>query len=224
MSVLNAISACSCGEFEKKLQEIGNDGQPLDLLTYLHLKRECKCVGPKSWSQLLDLTNLDRNTLNRAVKFLVQLEALIRNVERKKGHHVTYRTSEDCYALIEREYRPQELVKLIVKIGREVSAACDSFERFCDKHQPLITSLRQTHGIDGRDWSQVGFMALIRFVDRYGVHEGIEKLVAARKQFESTGFMAFERIVAVTGAIPTTEHVRRYADYLEKQAVVFDDL
>lgn len=51
---------------------------------------ECECVGPKSWTDLLRLTGLQRNTLSDTCKFLLATGVIKKRVLKKKGHHVEY--------------------------------------------------------------------------------------------------------------------------------------
>ncbi len=77
---------------------------------------ECECIGPKSWSQLLKLTRLHRNTLSTACKFLVKKKVLTRTVLKKKGHHVTYSVNNSFW----HNYTLRAEIELTVKERRQM--------------------------------------------------------------------------------------------------------
>jgi len=230
--VLQAIQECSCGKFTRWIkagagQEHANDGQKW-LLKYIEMRYNCDCVGRKSPSELYTITKLHPNTVHRTLKFLVSHRILRRRVEKRPGHYVTYALARNRYLRVDIDrlvwpHENRERWRSIMKINKDLNSGLEAYEKFCRRHQRVI-DLLQRYGFNRGNLSIPFFMTLVRFVERYGDSEGIDKLVDAYKRLEPRESEAFQRIVASTGTIPSMDSVRRYADYLEKQRTIEFDL
>jgi len=52
-------------------------------------------TGPRTWTQLVDATQLDPHTLSDTCRFLVQNEVIARKILPRHGHHVAYSVTEE---------------------------------------------------------------------------------------------------------------------------------
>jgi len=189
--VLDAIRSCSCGRFERWARR----RRSLQFLAYLRYKYECPCIGPKSWSQLLTLTNLHRDTLSKTCKFLCSREVLIRRVLPKRGHHVEYSIS-DAYHENE-ALRPEiehsakgrrETRRLTLKIFRNPFFAMrQKFER---DYQATIDLVNARWGA-GRLLGSTEYMYLVRLVHIFGPEDGMRLFLGRLKQLRARKFRTF---------------------------------
>jgi len=193
---------------------------------YREMRYECDCVGRKSPSELYAITKLHRNTVHRTLNYFIARRILRRRVEKRLGHHVTYAIARrrnldiEIDHLVSRPEERQDLARTLKAIITVSSTGSEIYENFCRKHQRSISLLNDRLGPNRKRLNRVTFMALTRFVERYGYPEGLHKLVDAHKRLEEREHDAFDRIVAAKGTIPTLDWVRRYADYLEKQDTI----
>lgn len=226
--VLRAILECTCGKLAE--WQAGEGKRAIHDVRWLNkdseMRYECDCVGPKSPSQLLAITKLDRNTLYRTCKYLTVHGILLRRVENRRGRHVTY-------AILDRlrqvpatlDYIPeinpegtrqfQAIIEAVIGLTRDIEA----FERLCRKHKRVIDSLHDIYAVDPyspqQNWPMPDFTALVRFAETYGIHEGVQRYLQLRK-LNPEESDAFKRIVA-WGRFPTMDQVKAFVAYEKRE-------
>jgi len=194
--VLDAIRSCSCGGFERWART----RRTLEFMGYLKHKFECPCVGPKSWSHLLTLTNLHRDTLSKTCKFLCSRGVLIRRVLPKRGHYVEYSISdayrEDDALRSEIEHSAKwrrETRRLMLKIFRNPFFAIrQKFER---DYQATVDLVNARWGADNL-LDATEYMCLVRLVYILGPEDGMGLFQRRLKQLGPRKFQAFAGSVA----------------------------
>ncbi|MGO9645480.1 MAG: winged helix-turn-helix transcriptional regulator [Candidatus Bathyarchaeia archaeon] len=143
MKVLNAMRFCSCGKYRNPASTHHNPnidwGAPwsygLSGTDYYNIiagiDDPCPCVGSKSWTDLLKITKLPRNTLSSTCRYLTENGLLTRNQLPKHGHHVEYSLNYHRNNL--RDFKIQFGARLLAeqyKIDRTVQMQMNSIQDY----------------------------------------------------------------------------------------------
>jgi hypothetical protein len=186
--VLNAIRLCSCGS--AKEQSDGSNDRKL----FQRLVR-CRCIGPKSWSELLRLTGLHLNTLGKTCKFLVKRKVLTRTVLRRKGHYVVYSINKayDSVSELEVEYTAKErrqFYNSLARFSKVMSIIEDDSRRFHRRYRDSIDLLKARSPVTSRlPFAQYRY--LVRLIDRLGEEEGLRTFLNEYQKRIELGPLAF---------------------------------
>lgn len=176
--IIVAITMCSCGK-QKKHEFLSSS------------MFECECVGPKSWSQLLAITGLHRNTLSRACKFLVKKKVLTRTVLKKKGHHVTYSVNDSYYKNMALRVEIELSVKQRKKGVKIEDQSYRTIILFLRRYFKMRRYYRETVMLMKRQWPEaeklpVGqYWDLVRWVHILGPEEGLKRFLKEHTQAEA---------------------------------------
>ncbi len=213
--VLGAIRECSCGKY-REWDLAKTDRVPFS--QRMKMLYECECVGPKYWSELLSITKLHRNTLCRTCNFLVKHRVLLRRVENRKGHFVRYFTAHTELGLVDEIHRPEERwpTKPVLRAFDNLSRGSETLKKFCSKHRAEIKALQDTYGVDVKEMPMPNAVALVRFVNIYGIHDGARRYLELRN-LDPGEEDAVKAIFSVRGRIPNLDEARAYAAYRERK-------
>jgi DNA-binding HxlR family transcriptional regulator len=168
--IIATITICSCGKAKNRKR-----------LTRAII--ECECVGPKSWSQLLKLTRLHRNTLSRACKFLVKKRVLTRTVLKKKGHHVTYSVNDSYQKNMALSAEIELTVKDREKLVRKSGKTYRSLQLFAKQYEKMRRYYAKRMKLMREQWPEAEklpagqYLDLVRLVDILGEEEGLKRFL-----------------------------------------------
>ena len=186
--VLDAIRYCSCGKWERERRALYGSG-PIPM-SFFFERSSCSCVGPKSWTQLLALTGLHRNTLSRTCKFLVGMRVLERTVLKKRGHHVRYSIgdsyreslkSEVTLPLKERRRVYRELPRILARVA---SLSPKGF----DEHYGKAMELLNQRFPRARELPTAEYFYLVKMVHLFGFEGGVHQCFLMLKRLGPRGY------------------------------------
>lgn len=178
--VLDAIRTCTCGKHRRKR---GN--------SKLIAMDNCKCIGPKSPTELHRITRLDRNALFNTLKFLAKKKVLIRNRLKKQGNHVEYAINEEYLnnpslrREIENSVHDTRLMwknffKTTLKLGRTINFY-NKFRRFYKKQFKLLDSKFPI----SHQMPIVEVMYLVKLINIHGRKNGIAQFLNEYEKFRT---------------------------------------
>jgi hypothetical protein len=194
--VLDAIRFCSCGKWEKERKALRRSGGIS--LEFIAKRCRCSCVGPKSWTQLLTLTGLHRNTLSRTCSYLVKRNILERKVAKVKGHHVTYSITktflENPHLRLEMMLRARKRNELFRKPLKKLARAARflkpaGFEEYYAKTIQLL----KTHHPETDRLPLALYYYLVKMVHLVGYRQAIHILA---EQLQHLGPSGLEAVAA----------------------------
>ena len=186
--VLNAIGYCSCGKWER--EGTASYGSEPVLASPFFEGSSCGCVGPKSWTQLLALTGLHRNTLSRTCKFLVGMRVLERTVLKKRGHHVRYSIGDSYRGSLKSELTLP--LKERRRVHRELLRACARTAGLLPKglyeHYGEAVGLLDQRFPGARELPTAEYFYLVRMVDLFGFEGGVHQCFLMLKRLGPRGY------------------------------------
>lgn len=188
--VLNAIRLCSCGRAESRRGASNNLKSE-----YFRILLNCKCIGPKTTSELHRLTGLHRNTLGKTCKFLVKRKALARKVLRRRGHHVVYSMSDEYDELTRAEVEllageRERFYKAVSRFGKAMLRLRDDLSRFDRRYSDSIKLLKDR-------WPEATqlpfpqYRYLVRLIDSLGEEEGFRTFLRKQGAMDPLSFNKF---------------------------------
>ncbi len=174
--VLDAIRMCSCGKHR------GKPGVARKLSLKKFLRRyKCTCVGPKTPTELLKITRLDRNALFNTLRFLTEKKVLIRTRLKKHGYHVQYSISKTYgsqYLEIELSSKERKQYwKMLFESARPVTPLIEYIRKFEQTYHKAVEMLIATPA--GRSFKRKGpfweYMYLVKLIATHGLKEGVSQ-------------------------------------------------
>jgi len=167
---------------------------------YFRILLNCKCIGPKSTSELLRLTGLHPNTLGKTCKFLVKRNALKRTVLKRRGHYVTYSINNayDILSRIEVECSASErrkFYKTLARLSKVRSIFEDDLRRFNGRYRGSIDLLK-TRLPETSRMPVAQYRYLVRLIDSLGEEEGIRRFLEEYEKWRELGPLAFTQFAS----------------------------